>query len=132
MPGGVPWRRLEPYSLVDYVLHIDQIDQAGLENRAYGIGHDNLCPVVLALGPVLPFWTGDQIACARKRRHPLPLDPSGVPAYMIRMQMGTDDGINTLRRALCLTQLREERSLPLVPGGDAPFFVIADARVHQN
>src|SRR5437879_6111543 len=55
-----------------------------------------------------------------------------IPASSPCAAMSTDDGINTLRRALCLIQLREERSLPLVPGGDAPFFVIADARVHQN
>src|SRR4030095_10537992 len=46
--------------------------------------------------------------------------------------MGTDDGINTLRRIPCLSELREEWPLSLVPRGNAPFFIIADARVHQN
>jgi hypothetical protein len=46
--------------------------------------------------------------------------------------MGTDDGINTLGRISRLSQLREEWPLPFVPGGDAPFFVIPNARVHHN
>src|SRR5215475_4604779 len=96
MSWSVPWRGLEPYGLVDNMLHIDEVDQAGLENRAHGIGHDDLCPALLALGPVLPFRTGYQIARPWKCRHPLPFDPSGVPANMIRMQMRADDCINTL------------------------------------
>jgi hypothetical protein len=51
---------------------------------------------------------------------------------MIRMQMSADDGINTLRRISCLRQLREKWPLPFVPGRDAPFFVIPNARVHHN
>src|SRR4029450_351088 len=132
MPWSMPRRGLEPYGFVDRMLYIDQVDQAGLENRAYGVGHDDLCPVIFALGPVLPFRTGYQIARPRKRRHPLPLDQSGVPANMIRMQMGADDGINTFRRISRLSQLREEWPLPFVPGGNAPFFGIPNARVHHN
>src|SRR2546427_169489 len=132
MPWGMPWRGLEPYGLVDHMLHIDQVDQAGLENRAHGVGHDDLRPAILALRPVLPFRTGYQIACPRKRRHPLPFDPSGVPANMIRMQMSADDGINTLRRIPRLSELRKEWPLPLVPRGNAPFLVIPNARVHNH
>src|SRR5207244_7783986 len=117
MPRGMPWRGLEPYSLVDRMTYIDQIDQAGLENRAHGVGHDDLRPTILALGPVLPFRTGYHIARPRKRRHPLLLDQSGVPANMIRMQMRADDGINTLRRIPRRSELREEWPLPLMPGG---------------
>src|SRR5215510_13210089 len=46
--------------------------------------------------------------------------------------MSADDGINTLRRIPCLSELCEEWPLPFIPRRDAPFFVIADARVHQN
>src|SRR5712691_4989638 len=132
MSWSVPWRGLEPYGLVDHMMCIDQVNQAGLENRAHGIGHDDLRPAILALGPVLPFRTGYQIARPWKRRYPLLLDQAGVPAHMIRMQMSADDGINTLRRISRFSELREEWPLSLVPGGDASFFVIANARVHQN
>jgi hypothetical protein len=85
MPWGVPGCGLEPYGLVDHMMHIDQVDQAGLKNRAYRVGHNDLGPAILALGPVLPFWTGDQIARPLKRGYPLLPDQLGVPANMIRM-----------------------------------------------
>jgi hypothetical protein len=89
MHRDMPWSMsrcgLEPYGLVDHMMYIDQVDQAGFENRAYGVGHDDLRPAIFALGPVLPFRTGYQITRPRKRRHPLLLDQSGVPANMIRM-----------------------------------------------
>src|SRR5262245_14643601 len=132
MPWSMTRCGLKPYGLVNHMMYIDEVYQASLENRAYRVGHDGLRPVIFALGPVLPFQTGYQIARPWKRRHPLPIDQSGVPAKMIRMQMGADDGINTLRRISCLSQLCEEWPLSFVPGGDAPFFVIPNARVHHN
>src|SRR5262249_18308413 len=132
MSWSVPWRGLEPYGLVDHMLHIDEVDQAGLENRAHGVSHDDLRPAFLALGPVLPFRTGYQIRRPWKCRHPLPFDPSGIPANMVRMQMRTDDGINTLRRISRLSHLREKGPLAFIPGGDAPFFIISNACVHHN
>src|SRR6266446_1783908 len=132
MPWSMSWRGLTAYGLVDLMLHINQVDQASLEEWAHGVGHDDLGPVLLTLRPVLPFRTGHEIACPRERRHPLPLNQACVPAHMVRMQMRADDGIKALGRIPCRSELREEWTLPFMPGGNAPFFIIPNARVHHN
>ena len=134
MPRRVPDGRYQADLIADLKRGIDQIDQSGIKHRLDRIVENRHLIGYIALAlPVVELGTGHEIARIRKGRHPLPVDPHGVPADMIDMQVGAHHRVDRFTREAGLRQVAKERSLQVVPAGKRPILlVIAKAGINDD
>jgi hypothetical protein len=78
------------------VIHLDQVDQAGVEHRADGVGQDDLLLGVPFRAPVVMFPATNQVAGLWEGRDPAVAVAHRVPADMVDVQVGADDGVDAL------------------------------------
>src|SRR5262245_9521674 len=91
--------RTETAFIADPVISLDEIDEPGVPNRHHRIREHG--PHVFAFVPIGPMGELDaahKVACVREGRDPATLDQHRVPTDVVDMEMGTDDGIDRLKR----------------------------------
>ena len=94
VPGRVARSRNQAHLFGHLVAGLDQVDEAGLEDRKHrvGLGFGRV-GIVLVL-PEPPLGLAHQVARVRKGRHPAAVLEDGVPPDVIEVQMGAQDPVH--------------------------------------
>jgi hypothetical protein len=114
------------------MVRLHQVDQAGVEDRPHAVFHDRpLLPFVFVT-PMLEFTLADQIAGLGESRDPLAVHQHGVPAHMVRVQVGADHRVDTVPAPARIRQMLQERRRQRVTARQIARLVVADAGIdHQ-
>src|SRR5229473_1736143 len=113
---------------------IDQVGETRVDhgtNRVFDRLH--IVRAVVKLRPMVPFALPHYVTRLGKGRHPVAVHEHGVPADVIEMEMGADDGIDRVARESRLFEVREERQVQVVEILEPRTrLVVAHARVDQD
>ena len=90
-------RRLQPYAIVQDVVGLHEVDEAGVEHGEEAVlvvrVVAELRPLVL-LSPEFPLRADEEMAGAGKGRDPAPIDEPGVPAHVVDVQVREDHEVH--------------------------------------
>src|SRR5215472_12044164 len=136
MAGCVPRPRLDPYTVVERIIHGNQLGLATVHDGQQAVlvvRIGRVCGSPFSDLPVLPFLARKEVAGVREGRYPSAVEEPRVPTDVIGVQMRAQHIVDMLLRKAGGGEIGEIRPiLPVISQLVRALLVIARASVDQN
>ena len=133
--GRVAEGGLQADLVADPVIGLDQVDQPRVPDRLHAVlevGGREVLLGRLVGGPVIIFGATDQVSGVRERRDPGAVDPHGIPAHVIDVQVSAKHGVDAGGVEARGLEVVEKGRLQVAPLRHVALPVVADAGVNDD
>src|SRR5271156_1425679 len=132
MAGSVAGGRLEAYFIRKAKFLIDQVGNARVDDRPHRVLDRIAHVLAVERREEIPLGAANQVACVRKRRHPLAVLERRVPSDVIDVQMRADNAIDLVGAVSRFFQIAQKRQLEVAPHRVRSDLVVADAGIDDD
>ena len=130
--GRVSRGGFEPDFVGEFVVGLNESVEVGIEDGLDGLFENRSGIFVFEIAEVIPLGAAEEILGVLEGRDPFAVGEHRVPADMIGVEMGAENGVDAVFGISRVGDVLEKRAGSIGPDGQGEFLVVAEAGVDED